>query len=302
MNIQQVQYLLTVYRVGSISRAAGELYLAQSYLSNTIRAVEDELGFPIFTRSNRGIVPTERGLRVLEQAGIMWECYQSMRRMADDSPAPQFRLGIDTYTPMVDAYVSLCTAYQDEPQLDFTCQFLSTEQIADRLYLSMLDLGVSMATPAEQEKVNRLVSNRRLELHPLKTIPIVLRIGSHHPLYRNPEIRLSDFNQYAFVDYDGSTLLELSQQNAFSNLQPKLGRCVTAPDRDSKSRLVAESTMYTVGCLLPAKINHRYAFRNIPLGDANYQVFYITREGQALSPEASQYLKLLKKFLDDLQL
>ena len=58
MTIQQVQYILEVSQTGSISRAASNLFLAQSNLSSAIRSLEQELGFPIFTRSNRGIQPT----------------------------------------------------------------------------------------------------------------------------------------------------------------------------------------------------------------------------------------------------
>ena len=47
MTIQQLQYILEVHRTGSISKAANNLYLAQPNLSNAIRSLEQELGFPV---------------------------------------------------------------------------------------------------------------------------------------------------------------------------------------------------------------------------------------------------------------
>ena len=73
MTIQQLQYILEVHRTGSISKAANNLYLAQPNLSNAIRSLEQELGFPVFIRSNKGIRPTEQGLLVLEEAGLRAE-------------------------------------------------------------------------------------------------------------------------------------------------------------------------------------------------------------------------------------
>lgn len=46
MTTQQIQYILEVCRTGSMSKAAEHLYVAQPNLSNSIRALERELGFP----------------------------------------------------------------------------------------------------------------------------------------------------------------------------------------------------------------------------------------------------------------
>ena len=62
MTVQQLQYALAVYRAGSISGAAANLYIAQPNLSGIIRSLEEELGYPIFVRTSRGVQPTERGL------------------------------------------------------------------------------------------------------------------------------------------------------------------------------------------------------------------------------------------------
>ena len=51
MTLQQLQYLMEVYRTGSISGAAKKLFLAQSSLSASISSMESELGFPVFIRT-----------------------------------------------------------------------------------------------------------------------------------------------------------------------------------------------------------------------------------------------------------
>ena len=58
MTFQQLQYLLEVSRTGSISGAAKNLFLAQSSVSASISNLEEELGFPIFIRSKKGVIPT----------------------------------------------------------------------------------------------------------------------------------------------------------------------------------------------------------------------------------------------------
>ncbi len=83
MTLQQLQSVAEVARAGSISEAARRLFLSQSRLSESVRALEEELGVRLFERSNRGIVTTPEGEEflacarpVLEGCRIIQEKYQ----------------------------------------------------------------------------------------------------------------------------------------------------------------------------------------------------------------------------------
>ena len=51
MNIQCLKYAVEVARIGSISRAAEELYIAQPTLSRAIMELENDVGITIFDRN-----------------------------------------------------------------------------------------------------------------------------------------------------------------------------------------------------------------------------------------------------------
>ncbi len=59
MTFLQLNYVTEIYNCGSINKAAQNLFVSQSSLSNSIRELEDELGIKIFIRSNRGIILTD---------------------------------------------------------------------------------------------------------------------------------------------------------------------------------------------------------------------------------------------------
>ena len=63
MTFQQLQYVLEVYRAGSVSQAAKNLFVGQSSVSLSISNLEKELGYPVFIRSTSGVVLTPRGRR-----------------------------------------------------------------------------------------------------------------------------------------------------------------------------------------------------------------------------------------------
>ena len=58
MNLNHLEYLITVAENGSINRAAQALYVSQPYLSGVIKSVEEELGFPVFMLTSTGVEPT----------------------------------------------------------------------------------------------------------------------------------------------------------------------------------------------------------------------------------------------------
>ncbi|ARM88783.1 LysR family transcriptional regulator protein [Rhizobium sp. CIAT894] len=61
MNPRQLKTFLAVTRHGNLTRAAAEVNLAQSSLSDQIQALEEELGVELFLRSRQGVVPTAAG-------------------------------------------------------------------------------------------------------------------------------------------------------------------------------------------------------------------------------------------------
>ena len=68
MNIRFLRAFLAVARHANITRAAQELNLAQSSVSDQIRALEDEMGAKLFDRLNAGLVPTQAGHALMQYA------------------------------------------------------------------------------------------------------------------------------------------------------------------------------------------------------------------------------------------
>lgn len=61
MQLKQLAYFLAVTDYGSFSKAAEALYIAQSSLSQSVQALEQELGFSLLHRECGGVELTEMG-------------------------------------------------------------------------------------------------------------------------------------------------------------------------------------------------------------------------------------------------
>jgi len=66
MHIDTLKYLTYVAEYKSISKAASKSHLSQSALSQMIHKLEEDLGYELFIRSNRGVTLTDMGEIVLK--------------------------------------------------------------------------------------------------------------------------------------------------------------------------------------------------------------------------------------------
>jgi LysR family nitrogen assimilation transcriptional regulator len=81
MNLKQLEYFVRVAELGSFSKAAMVLDIAQPALSRQVRLLEADLRVALLLRNGRGVSLTEAGRRLFEHSvGIL----QSVARAAED--------------------------------------------------------------------------------------------------------------------------------------------------------------------------------------------------------------------------
>lgn len=68
MTLQQMEYIVAVYRLRHFAKAAEQCGVTQPTLSSMIQKLEDELGLRIFDRTAQPVAPTPAGRLVVEQA------------------------------------------------------------------------------------------------------------------------------------------------------------------------------------------------------------------------------------------
>ena len=82
MDLRNLRYFVAVVDAGSLSRAAGSLFVAQPALTAQIKKLESELETQLFERNHAGVIPTPAGLQL----------YQDAQRLLSDAAALKSRV------------------------------------------------------------------------------------------------------------------------------------------------------------------------------------------------------------------
>lgn len=68
MSLSQLEYFVAIAEKGNVGRAAARVRVAQPALSRQLRALEGELGTPLFERTPRGMTLLPAGTKFLAHA------------------------------------------------------------------------------------------------------------------------------------------------------------------------------------------------------------------------------------------
>ena len=196
MELRQLRYFVRVLELGSISRAALDLELVQSALSQQISRLESELSTRLLQRTSKGVVATEAGMAFFREAQLtLRHADQAVRAaqlsrltgavsvgLASTTAAvlglPLIRSMRERYPDvrlhMIEGMSGHLTSMLNSRQLDLTILF--DTQAARRW--SVLPLVEEKLFLIQAKSDGTTVANRT-RMTDLKDIPLILPTGTH---------------------------------------------------------------------------------------------------------------------------
>lgn len=145
MDLAQIHTFLRVAELGSLSKAAGRLHIAQSALSRQMRLLEQELGVSLFTRHGRGMVITEAGREVLRSARLVVAGLEDMRATASGAGTTltgPVAIGIPPAVAHVVARPLMAAFREQHPQVTVRLVTAFTGDLLDLLQRGEVDLAI----------------------------------------------------------------------------------------------------------------------------------------------------------------
>ena len=292
MTFQQLQYLQEVSRTGSISGAAKNLLLAQSSVSASISNLEEELGYPIFIRGKKGVIPTAQGAEVIEQAARICQSYRTMMESGNDGKK-HIRISASMIEPLDEAFVELVAHYAEDNTVTFSVDAFSITDSVRKLISFELDVAVFLNHESRSLSVDTLVKSKNLTLQTIATLPVVIQIGPGHPLYEKEYVEICDLQEFLFVDSVDLPLIHNEFLKGIIQLSSE--KTVTVKSSHARYLLIGKGLGYSIGAGAPEMVAQAMGLRSIPLKDVNYRLAVVTNPQKPMSGEVETYIRYIKK-------
>ncbi|WP_027553110.1 LysR family transcriptional regulator [Bradyrhizobium sp. Cp5.3] len=150
MELSDIKTFAAVARAGGITRAAEELNTVQSNVTQRIKALEAEIGTPLFERHSRGMTLTAAGKRLLPYARKMAALSNEAVLAARDDGEPKGPLAIGSMetTAAVRLPPLLADFHRRFPAVRLTLRTATTADLVASVLDGVLD-GAFVAGPIE---------------------------------------------------------------------------------------------------------------------------------------------------------
>ena len=203
MTLQQLKYADAVAACGSISEAARRVFVTQPTLTESIRALEEELRTAIFTRTARGVSVTREGEEFLASARLILD---DMARISEKYTGkavrrPQFSVSCQHYAFAVEAFMEVVKEC-DTAAYDFTLRETVTSEIIDDVAHRRSEIGVMYLSTRNERALSKLLAKEGLKFEEIFVSHPHVFLGKKHPLAKKPAISPEELDDYPFISFE----------------------------------------------------------------------------------------------------
>jgi DNA-binding transcriptional LysR family regulator len=196
MELRQLRYFAAVAGRGNFTRAAEDLHLAQSALSQQVRRLERELGVELLRRTSRRAELTQAGEIVLTRATRVLSEVEALRSEVDElSGLLRGRVVVGGVLPAggVDLPALLLSFKGLHPDVEVQLREGTASEMVDRLRRDEIDAAIAMVEPDEVPQT--LVAQR------LGEEPLGLAMSPDDALGGRKRVRFEDLHGRPFVSF-----------------------------------------------------------------------------------------------------
>ena len=243
MTFQQLQYLLEVNRTGSVTQAAKNLFVSSSSVSISVGNLEKELGYPLFVRSQKGLIPTPRGRKVLEYATRICQTYKLLSSIDQDTKRT-VRINGGDHSFISNAFARLIAQTRDNNDVSIIMTGYDAEDLYQKTVLNELDLSLLMVKNYVFGSWEKRLKKGGLDCQILKTIPAVVQVGPGHRLYNAKRVYPHDLRTEVLVDNPHNPSSKNNQFNGVIYTDPS--KTIYASGATARNQIVAQGLGYSI--------------------------------------------------------
>jgi len=291
MELSQLEFFVTVVEERGFSKAAERVFRTQPAVSIAIRRLEEELGTPLFERSQKSPVLTEAGQLFYDYARrILALRDQSLEVVAELRALKRGRVRIG-------ANESTSLYLLPHLILDYRARYPEvmveiSRHTSERLPREVLERNVDFALLAHEPV------DSQLESFPVWRDPLVLILYPDHPLANRDSVKVEELGHESFLAHNVKTGSRHKVTETFAAHHTPLNITLELATIETIKRFVQLKVgVAFVPRMCVEEEIARETLVTVPVEELSYvRTLWVTRRsGAELSPAAAAFLEILRR-------
>jgi DNA-binding transcriptional LysR family regulator len=189
---RQLQIFESIFRLGSFTRAAEELFLTQPTVSMQLKKLSDAVGMPLFEHVGRRVEPTEAGRELYHACRQVFEVFANVEmKLANLQGLKSGRLRIGVITTAKYLAPEMLGEFSKiYPGIDLALKVTNRDRIIERMYANEDDLYIMGQAPEGEIEVKS---------HVFAPNPLVVMASREHPLAGKKKIPMEKIAEEPFI-------------------------------------------------------------------------------------------------------
>ena len=249
MTLQQMEYIMSIAKFGSFSKAASNLYMSQSALSLSVKELEKSLGITIFERTNRGVRLTSDGELYLVGASDILSKVGSLEDFFLHRQLPA-RYSVSTQR-LAFSVKAFSRIIQDSgfAASDIAIRECHTYAVIQDVASGRSNIGIIALSESNGVAVLSELESKGIGFTELESLLPAAFMSSTHPLARKSFTSLSELNEYTFVTYDQE--VGISRYTEEPVFYGRFRKHIHVSDRSTKLALIRTGSCFSIELDLP---------------------------------------------------
>lgn len=239
LNLRQVEAFYSVMRTGTVVEAARLMNVTQPAVSRALSLLEHRIGYPLFERRGRRLVPRPEGEMLYREIEPIYGRLDRIAQVAQDIRYQRAgALRIATLPAMSQGLVPRAIARfsATRPQVAIFVQSVPSRQVAELVSSRQFDVGV----------VELPLSHPAVAVEALDPVPAMAVLPVTHALAKKRQLSLKDLAQERMILLSRHSLMRHQIDDAFARLKIAANVVIETPNSQVACTLVAAGAGITL--------------------------------------------------------
>ena len=239
MNIQYLKYVVEVDKMGSINKAAKNLYMGQPNLSAAIKELEKDLGISIFYRSKKGVFHTKEGEKFLVYAKKIISDINQLESLytANTDSTIRFSIAACRATYITMAVSNFINDLKNKKEMTVNFNETNSLNVIHEVANGNAEIGIIRCQNIHENFFVSLLKSKNLIFEPLWEFKMLLTFSENHPLALKKKIKAEMLKKYIEI-IQGDIKIPVEKNNKTIDSYQTSPQSISVYDRGSHINLL----------------------------------------------------------------